>query len=133
MQIINKAKKTDNWKDALKNGLVDKDGELLFKRDTISKPILGSLFPANFNADSIRYIPYLNGTSQFELEAKLDTIASGPAKFFEARTLYTEYLKGLDEQEIINITHTQKQVNKYPGLKVGSMDEPLTAGNWESL
>lgn len=129
MRIINKAKKTNKWKEVEKYGLED------FKRDTISTPIIGenSLFPANFKADSIKYIPFSNGTKVFELEAKIDTLQSGPAKFFEARTLYKDYLEGLDKQEIINITQLRKELDKYPGLKIGSMEEPLVSGNWESL
>ncbi len=127
MRIINKAKKTNNWKEVEKLGLQD------FKRDTISSPVLGSLFPANFKADSIRFIPFSNGSKVFELDAKIDTLQSGPAKFFEARTLFTSYLEGLDQQEIINITNLRKELDKYPGLKVGSLEEPLTSGNWESL
>lgn len=127
MRIINKAKQTNNWKEVEKKGLEN------FKRDTISEPIIGTLFPKGFQADSLKYIPFSQGKFQFDLQAKLDTVQSGPVKLFEAKTPFTQYLDGLDKQEIINLTNFRNQVNKYPGLKVGSLEEPLTSGNWESL
>ena len=128
MQIINKAKKTDNWKEVEKLGLTE------FKRDTIQVPVLESLFKdrRGFHPDSIKFVPF-SGGEHFIMNAKIDTIQSGPARFFEARTPYNVYLKGLDEQEINNMIYMRQQLDRYPGLKVGSMDEPITTGNWESL
>ena len=128
MQIINKAKKTDNWKEVEKLGLTE------FKRDTIQVPVLESLFKdrRGFHPDSIKFVPF-SGGEHFIMNAKIDTIQSGPARFFEARTPYHVYLKGLDEQEINNMIYIRQQLDRYPGLKVGSMDEPITTGNWESL
>ena len=127
--IINKAKKTGDWKEVEKNGLTS------FKRDTILVPVLSKfneLFPAGFNADSIKYVPFTEG-KVFELMSKVDTIQSGPAKYFQAQTPYNVYLNGLDEQEIKNLIYVRNQLDRYPGLRVGSLDEPITAGNWESL
>ena len=126
MAIINKAKKTGDWKEVEKKGLTE------FKRDTIEVPVMETLFSARYKADSIKYVPYTNG-SLFELDAKVDTIQSGPARFFEAKTPYHVYLKGLNEQEIKNMVYMRQQLDRYPGLKVGSMEEPITTGNWESL
>ncbi|WP_025069376.1 hypothetical protein [Bacteroides propionicifaciens] len=124
--MINKAKKTGDWKEVEKNGLTN------FRRDTINVPVLSSLFPKNFKADSIQYVPFTEG-AKFELSAKVDTIQSGPARFFQAQTPYQVYLKGLDEQEINNMIYMRQQLDRYPGLRVGSMEEPITTGNWESL
>ena len=127
MRIINKAKETDNWKEVEKLGLTE------FKRDTIYIGVLDSLYSKKFNPDSIRYVPYTNGKHQFEMDIRADTLQSGPAKFFEVRTPYHVYLEGLDLQEIKNMTFVRRELNRYAGLKVGSLDEPLTTGNWESL
>jgi hypothetical protein len=37
----------------------------------------------------------------------------------------------LDKQLVINLIASQTEIKKYPGLKVGSMTEPSTDGNWE--
>ena len=126
MKIINKAKATGDWKEVEKNGLTE------FKRDTIEVPVLETLYPKGFVADSIQFVPFTGG-AKFELSAKVDTIQSGPARFFQAQTPYHVYLKGLDEQEIKNMTYLRQQLDRYAGLRVGSMEEPITTGNWESL
>jgi hypothetical protein len=50
---------------------------------------------------------------------------------FEATANYKDILVGLDNQMIINLIKSRKDIDKYPGLKVGSMEEPSTDGNWE--
>ena len=50
---------------------------------------------------------------------------------FEASAHYNEILKGMDHQSIINLIKARKDIDKYPGLKVGSMEEPSIDGNWE--
>jgi len=50
---------------------------------------------------------------------------------FEAKVPYASYLKGMDMQYIINLTAAKKDIDLYPGIKVGSMTEPSTDGNWE--
>ena len=39
----------------------------------------------------------------------------------------------LDHQRVNNLRAEQEDLEKYAGLKVGSMDEASTNGNWESL
>jgi hypothetical protein len=50
---------------------------------------------------------------------------------FEASAHYKDILKGMEEQAIINVIKARNDIDKYPGLKVGSMQEPSTDGNWE--
>ncbi len=50
---------------------------------------------------------------------------------FEATANYNDILKGLEEQMIVNLIKARKDIDKFPGLKVGSMMEPSTDGNWE--
>jgi hypothetical protein len=66
------------------------------------------------------------------------TLAAGEVKkgglnvhVFEAKAHYNEILKGMEEQMIINLIKAREDIEKYPGLKVGSMNEPSTDGNWE--
>ena len=126
MAIINKAKKTGNWKE------VEKEGLMNFKRDTLWVAVTDTIYDKSFNADSLRYVPFGNG-AQFEMYTKNDTTKSGaPIFLFQANTPYDVYLNGLDKQEIANLKDLQVKLGKYAGLMVGSIDTPNNgAGNWE--
>lgn len=126
MVIINKAKKTGNYKEVEKLGLEN------FKRDTLWVAVLDTIFPKGFKADSMRFVPFGNG-AQFELYSKNDTAKSGaPVFLFQANTPYDTYLQGLNEQEIYNLKDLQVKLGRYPGLMVGSIETPNNgAGNWE--
>ena len=52
---------------------------------------------------------------------------------FEAKAPYNTYLNGLDPQRIRNTKAQQEAINKYAGMKVGSMNEASIDGNWENL
>ena len=84
----------------------------------------------SYRLDELSFIPYSDG-DLFEIGA--DTIERGGVNVhvFEAKALYTSYLKGMDRQTIINIVAKREDIDKYPGLKVGSLTEPSTDGNWE--
>lgn len=91
-----------------------------------------SLFKSrhNFNIDALRYIPFTDNI-EFEIEAGFITRGGMQVPVFEARAPYETYLKGLDEQRIRNAAALQKDHEKYPGIKVGSMSEASIDGNWE--
>ena len=126
MALINKAKKTGNWKD------VEKEGLMGFKRDTLWVSVMDTIFPKNFVADSLKFVPFGNGAT-FEMREKSDTTKSGaPIHLFEAKTPYDVYLQGLDRQQIANLKDYAKKLDRYPGLQVGSIETPNNnAGNWE--
>jgi hypothetical protein len=126
MAIIEKAKKTGKWDEVAKNGLEN------FKRDTFWVAVRDTIYPKGFNADSLRYVPFGNGT-QFEMNTSSQIAKSGaPIYLLEVKTPYNIYLSGLDKQEIINNTDLQTKLNKYPGLMIGSLETPNNnAGNWE--
>lgn len=117
----------------LASGLTEKEAvkQGLIKRDTVRVPVIDVLFGGNYKADSLGYVP---GTStMFELAVGSITTASGfEVKVFECKTPYEVYLEGLDRQEIINLKDLAKKLDRYPGLKVGSVTEiNNNAGNWE--
>ena len=126
VRIIEKAKKTGNYAEVKKNKLEN------FVRDTMWVNVKDTLFSKNYNADSLRYIPYGNGT-QFEMEIRNDTAQSGaPFCLLEVRAPYDIYLSGLDKQEIANLKDKQTKLNKYCGLKIGDLETANNnAGNWE--
>jgi hypothetical protein len=110
--------------EALKKGII--------KRDTIFVSVKDSLFNKNFIADSLRYVPFTN-KEEFEMEAtKINTASGVEVPIFEAKVHNNTYLKGLEEQEIINLNDADIAYERYPGLKVGSLTEANnSAGNWE--
>lgn len=124
--LIDKAKKTNNWKEVEAAGLMN------FRRDTLWVAVMDTIYPKGFNADSLRYVPFSSG-AQFELYSKNDTTKSGaPIYLFQANTPYDVYLQGLNKQEIANLKDVQTKLGKYAGLMVGSIDTPNNnAGNWE--
>ena len=126
MAIINKAKKTGNWKEVEKEGLQN------FKRDTMWVSVLDTIYPKGFNADSLRYVPFGNGT-QFEMASRQDTTKSGaPLNLCQAQTPYETYIGDLDKQLLINLKDVQTKLGKYCGLRVGDIEQPNNnAGNWE--
>ena len=83
----------------------------------------------HFILDSLPYIP-MSGV-MYTMDA--GEVEKGGLKVhvFEASAHYSDILKGLDNQLVINLIKFRKDIEKYPGLKVGSMEEPSTDGNWE--
>jgi len=78
----------------------------------------------------INLIPF-SGGKQFEMKAGVIKKGGVQVNVFEVKAPYTEILKGMDEQLVINLIASRKEIKKYPGLKVGSMEDPSTDGNWE--
>lgn len=86
----------------------------------------------DFKVENLRYVPYSeNEKVEFELQAGFITRGGLKVAVFEAKTPYFVYLYDLDQQRVNNLRAEQEDLEKYPGLKVGSMDEPSLNGNWE--
>lgn len=126
MAIIEKAKKTGNWKDVEKEGLTN------FRRDTMWVAVMDTIFAKGFNPDSLAFVPYGNG-AKFEMAIRKDTTKSGaPLNLFQAQVAYDVYLGDLDKQQLVNLKDMQEKLGKYLGLKVGDIEQPNNnAGNWE--
>ncbi len=110
---------------ALKQGII--------KRDTTKISVMDSLFnKRNWAADSLRYVPFTD-KKQFELGAgEIVTVSGVSVAVFEAKVHNNVFLEGLDRQEVININDKQRKLERYPGLRVGSLEEANNnAGNWE--
>ena len=124
--LIEKAKKTGNWKEVEKEGLME------FKRDTLWVSVLDTIYPKGYNADSMRYVPFGNG-AMFEMEIRDDTTNMGaPLHLFQAQTSYDTYISDLNKQELINLKDLRNKLGKYCGLRVGDIEQPNNnAGNWE--
>ena len=96
--------------------------------------VIDSLFGRreNFDINSLRVVPFSQG-EEFELQAGYIKRGGLKVAVFEAKTPYMTYLWDLDHQRVNNLRAEQEDLEKYAGLKVGSMDEASTNGNWESL
>lgn len=105
----------------------------IIKRDTVRVSVKDSLFPANYHVDSLPYIPFVKGGEKFEMGAGTVETGSGvKVHVFEAKVHNNIYLNGLEAQEIINLNDKTQKLERYPGVKVGSLEEANNnAGNWE--
>ncbi len=106
-------------------------------RDTIGTiSIIDSLYGnrPNFNIDRLMYVPIpaeFFDNETFELKSGKIERGGVPVQVFESSAGYEVILKGLDKQLIANLIKSVKEMNKYPGLKVGSLTEASTEGNWK--
>jgi hypothetical protein len=84
----------------------------------------------NFKYTQLKTIPFSGGDIFF---MQADTIERGGVEVhvFEAKAPFTSFLKGMNEQAVINIIAKFEDIERYPGLRVGSLTEPSTDGNWE--
>jgi len=87
----------------------------------------------NFELKKLPIVPYSNDV-QFELKA--DTLERSGIKVYvyEVKTLNVNFLtNGMAayRQDLVNLNNKLEQLDKYPGLKMGSLTEVTTDGNWE--
>ncbi len=94
--------------------------------------VADSLFRGQKNVDyhHIDVIPFSEG-AKFQMKAGIINKGGVKVHVFEVKAPFTTFLKGMDEQLVVNLSATKKEQKKYTGLKVGSMTEPSTDGNWE--
>lgn len=105
----------------------------LIIRDTVRVSVIEALFGGNYDANSLRYVPVPGEPTEFHLAQTILTTGSGiKVPLFEAKAHNNVILRGLDEQLIINLNDQRRTNDKYPGLRVGSLEEANNnAGNWE--
>ena len=110
-------------KEAVKKGLI--------RRDTIWVTAVDTLFGKGYNVDDLRNVPGAN--VQVTVDTATLTSGSGyTVKVFQCGVQYDDYLGDLDKQLVYNLKDKAEKMNKYPGLRVGSVEEiNNNAGNWE--
>ena len=107
-----------------------------FRRDTIERNMIETLYKGEFDAqtiDQIVVIPFSDNL-RFEIEVndEYKTSQGIHVPLFEARAPFETYLADQDKQELVNLIDKEQKLDHYPGLKVGSIDAPNNnAGNWE--
>jgi hypothetical protein len=105
----------------------------LITRDTIRESVLSTIFNEDYKIDELKYIPVPDTVAEFQLGANVIATGSGiRVPVFEAKAHNNIILRGLDYQLRINLNDQRRIQQKYPGLKVGSLEEANNnAGNWE--
>jgi len=95
-------------------------------------PIADSLYSKrpDFKMEDMAIIPFSEGR---KFEIKTDKIDKGGVivSVIEILVPYEYYLYDLDKQDVINLSERMKGINKYPGIKMGSLTEASVDGNWE--
>lgn len=100
-------------------------------RESSKVNVMDSLFGTNYPIDSLSYIPYTDG-KEFEIEAdELLTSSNLLIQVVEVRADFKDFLKGLNEQLIVNYIDQNVVIMGYPGMKFGSLEEGSLSGNWE--
>lgn len=109
----------------------------LVKTEKFTIPAIDTVFGKRLKVEDIRnlrYIPYTDNKEEFLLSAGLLTTESKVVvPVFEAKAPYKLFLGDMDEQMVTNLIYDAKEVyKKYPGIKVGDMEQATNdAGNWE--
>lgn len=86
-----------------------------------------------FNYDDLAYIPH-SQNEKFKLAAReLKTESSIVIPVLCISAEYKTYMSDVDPyQELINLYNLNKEQDKFPGIKVGSLEKANNeAGNWE--
>jgi type II secretory pathway pseudopilin PulG len=84
----------------------------------------------NFRVEDLAVIPFSDGR-RFEMETGKIDKGGVMVSVIEVVVPYDYYLFDLDRQYVVNLEERQKNINKYPGIKMGSLTEASTDGNWE--
>jgi len=84
----------------------------------------------NYPLDKLNEVPFSKGDVFSLLAGKINKGGVDVA-VFEASTRMEIYARDLDKQLVINRVKELEDKSKFPGLKVGSMTEASTDGNWE--
>jgi len=129
--LIKEGELTD---EQLKAGMTEKEAVAkgIIRRDTNWISAKDTLLPVGFNVNDIGKVP---GYESFTFDLDTATLTSSAGYIipvFEAGVLYDVYLTGLDRQMLVNLKDERKKLNRFPGLRVGSITEiNNNAGNWE--
>ena len=131
--LIKEGELTD---DQLKKGMTEQEAvkKGIIRRDTTWVIAKDTLLSRDYDVLSIGKIP---GFEQYTFALDTATLTS-PSGYtvpvFEANVPYDIYLGDLDKQSLINLKDKIKKMNRFCGLRVGSVKEiNNNAGNWEQF
>jgi hypothetical protein len=112
--------------EAVKKGIIRRDTNWVLAKDTL-------LYP-EYDVASIGKVPGFE-SNPILLDTATITSSSGyTVPVFEASVPYDVYLSDLDAQLLFNLKDKMTKLNRYLGLRVGSVTEiNNNAGNWEQF
>jgi len=84
----------------------------------------------NYPLDKLNEVPFSKGDLFSILAGKINK-GGVDVSVFEVSVRLETYMKDIDKQLVINRIKEMEDKAKFPGLKVGSMTEASTDGNWE--
>ena len=105
----------------------------LVRRENIKLAVRDTLFNdrPDFKAENLRVIPFSDGDTVI-MKSDIKVVSGVNVPLFEADIPYNSLLKGMDHQLLVNLNFERADQGRYPGLQVGSIDNPNNnAGNWE--
>ena len=110
---------------ALEMGIITRDTTYVLIKDTLLKNV------EDFDIANLAVVPFTHGKVKFEIEAASVERANFNVPVFEVRCYKKDYLAEIKEQALLkNDLNIMKEDDKFPGLKLGSLTEPSTDGNW---
>ena len=110
--------------EAVKKGIIRRDTNWVLAKDT--------LLARGFDVAAIGKIPGFTNSDFLLDTATLSSPSGYTVPVFEASASYDVYLADLDKQLLINLKDKTSKLNRFPGLRVGSISEiNNNAGNWE--
>ena len=110
---------------ALEMGIISRDTTKIAISDTLLKDM------TTFKVDDLAIVPFTHGKVRFELESGTVVRANFDVPVFEVKCFKKDYLAEIKAQELLhNDILLLKEDDKFPGLKLGSLTEPSTDGNW---
>lgn len=119
-----------------KDRKVKQNGLQGFRRDTVYTNMIQSLYKGQYTEETIHQITLIPFTDnqKFEVQVNNDYTDKNGIKvpLFQISAHYDTYLGDQNEQERVNLIDKENKLERFPGLKVGSIDAPNNnAGNWE--
>jgi len=105
-------------------------------REVIKVNALENVFGKDYPIDNLRYVPFTSQKHEFKMGAgRIKTDSGVEVPVFEARVSNAVIFENVDEQYHTNILEENGErlrLKKYPGLKVGDLQEANNnVGNWE--
>lgn len=103
------------------------------KREAIEIPVRDTLLKnrPDFKPEELKIIPFSDG-DEIIMHETIKEVSGVDVPLFEAQIPYVSLLKGMDHQQLVNLVYERTDTDRYPGLQVGSIENPNNnAGNWE--
>lgn len=111
---------------AIELNLIKIDTTYVLYKDTMFTEVEG------FDIAKINIVPFTNGKVEFNMAADTIKRPTFDVFVFEVKTYMKDYLSDIKNAELRD-NEILERIKKdlFEGLKIGSMTEPSTTGNWE--